>query len=469
MPTWFSELAPIVILLVVILFVVARLPKADLSADLGSIKTHSKEFVRRRAMNWLPAGLTYAFLYMGRYNLNVCTDKAIHALSYAEFSHISSIGKLVYGLSFLLNGPLTDKLGGRKTLLLSAGGAAAANVLMGVVMMKRGEGSIVSAMTILYALNMYFQSFGAVSIVKINAPWFHVKERGTFGGIFGILISLGLYFAYDWCNFIAKATDVRFAFFVPAAILVVFFAIDALLVRDTPGEAGYKDFDLGDGQVEGERLSLLAVIKRMAKSPAIITITLIEFCSGFLRTAIMDTYKPFADAIGRSGEFVRSHWGMLNCIAGILGGVIAGLISDRIFGSRRGPVAGLLYGVMIVGSILAYLFIASPVVGWIEVMMLLSVIGVHGMLSGTASMDFAGKKNTGIAVGVIDGFVYFGGAIGQYLLGRTVPDAKNDPVFAKDPAHWSGWALIMLPAAILGFALSLRVWNARPKSGASAH
>jgi OPA family glycerol-3-phosphate transporter-like MFS transporter len=49
-----------------------------------------------------------------------------------------------------------------------------------------------------YAANMYFQSFGAVSIVKVNASWFHLRERGTFGGIFGILISLGL--APKTCN-----------------------------------------------------------------------------------------------------------------------------------------------------------------------------------------------------------------------------------------------------------------------------
>ena len=50
----------------------------------------------------------------------------------------------------------------------------------------------------LYGLNMYFQSFGAIAVVKCNAPWFHVRERGVFGAIFGILISLGIYFAFDW-------------------------------------------------------------------------------------------------------------------------------------------------------------------------------------------------------------------------------------------------------------------------------
>ena len=35
-------------------------------------------------------------------------------------------------------------------------------------------------------------------------------ERGTFGGIFGILISLGLYFAFDWCALIAENAEISF-------------------------------------------------------------------------------------------------------------------------------------------------------------------------------------------------------------------------------------------------------------------
>ena len=44
----------------------------------------------------------------------------------------------------------------------------------------------------------------------------------------------------------------------------------------------------------------------------------------------------------------------------------------------------------------------DPVVGWLVVVMSLAVIGVHGMLSGTASADFGGRKNAGTAVGIID-------------------------------------------------------------------
>jgi len=32
---------------------------------------HGRWYMMRRFINWFPLGMTYAFLYMGRYNLNV--------------------------------------------------------------------------------------------------------------------------------------------------------------------------------------------------------------------------------------------------------------------------------------------------------------------------------------------------------------------------------------------------------------
>ena len=36
-----------------------------------------------------------------------------------------------------------------------------------------------------------------MAIVHVNASWFHVSERGRFGGMFGAMISMGLFFAFD--------------------------------------------------------------------------------------------------------------------------------------------------------------------------------------------------------------------------------------------------------------------------------
>ena len=105
-------------------------------------------------------------------------------------------------LSFLVNGPLVDKIGGKRGIIIAAVGASLANIVLGVltylVVMGQLKMKLVVAFSVVYALNMYFQSYGAVSIIKVKAYWFHVRERGVFGAIFGTLISFGVYFAFDW-------------------------------------------------------------------------------------------------------------------------------------------------------------------------------------------------------------------------------------------------------------------------------
>ena len=106
--------------------------------------------------------------------------------------------------------------------------------------------------------------------------------------------------------------------------------------------------------------------------------------------------------------------------------MFAGVISDRVFQSRRGPVSAVLYGGMTLGRRRDRSSCSdTPLLGWTVVFMSLCVIGVHGMLSGTASMDFGGKKNAGVAVGIIDGFVYPGTALQSLLLGRILPIGRR--------------------------------------------
>ncbi|XXF75820.1 MFS transporter [Myxococcaceae bacterium GXIMD 01537] len=463
LPPWLAQLLPILILLAAIALVLARIPKVELG--------HSEAFKRRRFFNWFPLGMTYAFLYMGRYNLNEATSALKGHTSNADFGTIFFWGTLTYGFAFLLNGPLTDRLGGRKTILISAGGSAVCNVLMGAVVYAvltqnwQPPGGLVVTLSALYALNMYFQSFGAVSIVKVNAAWFHVRERGLLGGVFGILISLGVYFAYDWSRFIAKAAPTYWVFFVPAIILAGFVVLDYFIIRDTPSHTGHPDFDTADASSgeTGAQMGPLDVFLKMIRNPAIITILLIEFCSGYMRNAIMQWYPKFAKATGLGDTFVASNWGMLLCVAGITGGMFAGVISDRVFDSRRGPVSAVLYAGMSLGAVASLFLLNHPMLGWTVIWMSLNVIGVHGMLSGTASMDFGGKKNAGLAVGIIDGAVYAGTAFQSLLLGYILPSGEA----AKVTANWSNWPIALVPLSFVGLALCTRVWNAKPQPKAA--
>ncbi len=463
MPAWFEKFLPILGLLAVIAFVLFRLPKVDVG--------HSDAFRRRRVLNWLPVGLLYAFLYMGRYNLTrakaVFEDMTNAAgetlMTNADFGMIFGVGTAVYGTAFVINGPLTDRIGGKKALLIGGAGAAIANLAMGLVAYLEIRTNLIVTLSLLYAVNMYFQSFGAVSIVKINAPWFHVRERGVFGAIFGILISLGVYFAFDIGGMIVKNFDLHWVFFVPSILLGTAWVVVLFLARNHPSGAGHPDFDTADDTEDGPALKTRQVFAKMLGNPIILTIAMIEFCSGFLRQAIMQWYPTFAKATGEADNFVNANWGMLLCCAGIMGGVFAGVISDRVFGSRRGPVAAVLYGAMLAGSALMVGLLGSPLLGGVVVLMSLCIIGVHGMLSGTASMDFGGRRNTGTAVGIIDGFVYAGTAVMALTYGTVLPEGSD----AADLDNWILWPVLMVPVALIGLVLARRVWHAAPKKVAA--
>ena len=605
---------------------------------------HSSAFRLRRFLNWFPMGLTYAFLYMGRYNLTVSKNALGDLMTKEDFGVIFGVGTVTYAFAFLINGPLTDKIGGKKALLIGALGSGIVNLIMGLYInsLVGGEtGGDTSGLrltfSILYALNMYFQSYGAVAIVKVNAHWFHVRERGGFSGIFGTMISSGIFFAFTvngWIlDFAAAGSSsvaaAKWVFFAPSVLLLCMFLVETFLLRDRPGLAGHQDFDTGDASSgeEGVEFKTIDVIKRIFTNPIIITVALIEFCTGVLRNGVMHWYPIYAKEIlalpsthlmrrgdptmmwtavgigvlvavvlfflaSRSsgkkkgwlyasggmcaiGPFIIGGWGGILFVAGVIGANVAGWVSDLFFQSRRAPTAGFLYlgcaiaaigifftmggvtrevgwssmkasegydvlqqgdEVLAVAGLTAIedwtdvargiachpascegdstwdlddcmckstakkpagadlqvsdgslpvkvmrggqevqlrlqdnkasmragdkrMIKAGPVLrinplllGIIVFFISLCVIGTHGLLSGTATMDFGGRKGAATAVGMIDGFVYLGTGLQSFALG-----------FLTSRVGWYTWPIFLFPFAVIGFLLLLRIWKVVPK------
>ncbi len=441
---------------------------------------HSAAFRRRRLFNWLPLGLTYAFLYMARYNLTVSKNALGDLMSKEAFGIIFAAGTITYAFSFLINGPLTDRIGGKRAMLIGAIGSAVMNVFLGIVvygiLVEHWALNLTVAFAVIYSLNMYFQSYGAVAIVKVNAAWFHVRERGIFGGIFGILISLGLYFAFDWSQAIVNFTEAMnpaspqywLVFFIPAAILLFWVLLDMLFLRDTPGQAGFTDFDTGDAS-SGEQdapFNLKEILLRIFTNRVLIIVGLIEFCTGVLRNGVMHWFPIFAKeqiaadpVTSEAWRFWLNNWGLMLMLAGASGGMLAGWMSDHLFGSRRAPVAGILYSVLLlaVAGMTVTLYGNPLLLGILVSAVSVTVIGTHGMLSGTATMDFGGRKAAATAVGLIDGLVYLGTGVQSLALGFITS------------WNWSYWPVFLIPFAIAGIAMTTLIWNAIPKGRGAAH
>jgi OPA family glycerol-3-phosphate transporter-like MFS transporter len=446
---------------------------------------HSRWFILRRFINWFPLGMTYAFLYMGRYNLNVAKNALGNLMSKNDFSLIFGIGTCTYALSFLLNAPLVDKIGGKKGIIIAALGAALANIALGVltylVLTNQLKVRLVVAFSIIYALNMYFQSYGAVSIIKVKAYWFHVRERGVFGAIFGTLISFGVYFAFDWGEAIVnmskaganasaylpslirtlfasknESLDATWAvFFIPAAIMIFWSVMDVWLIKDTPEEANFPHLDTADassGQMHIE-FTTLQLLQKVFTSPLMWVVAVVELTSGVFRNGIIQWYPIFAREIKQTGaEFYSEHWGLLLCFFGIFGGFAGGLVSDKFFQSRRGPPAALLCGLVLLMSVaMSVILFSSPqIVGAAGLVIVFCGIGITSLMSGTAATDFGGRKATATCSGIVDGFAYLGTGIESFCLGPLVTRS------------WQWWPIFLIPFAILGGVLAARIWNQLP-------
>jgi MFS transporter, OPA family, glycerol-3-phosphate transporter len=445
---------------------------------------HSRWFMVRRFINWFPLGMTYAFLYMGRYNLNVSKNALGDLMSKEDLGLIFAAGTVTYAVSLLINGPLVDKIGGKRGILIAALGSSVANVLLGVLtyfmVMGRLRFNHVAAFSFFYSVNMYFQSYGAVSIIKVKAYWFHVRERGVFGAIFGTLISIGVYFAFDWGQAIVNMTragatggwlsdllkavfasstnpvDATWAvFFIPSAILIVWVFLDWWLIKDTPEEADFPYFDTHDassGQMHIE-LSTLDLLKRVFASPLMLLIAVVGLTSGIFRNGITQWYFVFAAEVKQPGaEFFLQHWGLLLCIFGIIGGFAGGLVSDRWFQSRRGPPAAFLCALVILMTILmaAFLFASPLIVGFASVLIVMCAVGITSLMAGTAATDFGGRKATATCSGIVDGCTYLGSGIQSFSLGYLVT------------WNWHAWPVFLMPFALVGLLVAIKIWHDLP-------
>ena len=448
---------------------------------------HSKKFIWRRFLNWFPLGMTYAFMYMGRYNLNIAKNALGDAMTKEDFGFIGGVGFTVYALSLFFIGPFVDRVGGKKGILIGSIGSALMNLVMGGILYQFLHHSLpvslVTAFSVVYGLNMLFQSFGAVSTIKVKSYWFHVRERGTFGAIFGTLISLGVYFAFDWGEAIANAVKLNrgsepsalynflnsiyvldgrtipalwLIFFIPAIIMIVWAFIDVILLKDSPDQAGFDPLDTHDAShgESKERYTYSQIMKKIFSNKIIWTIGIIEFTSGILRNGVLQWYKVFAKDTGLGVLHITTNWGFWGCVTGVVGGFSAGWISDHLFQSRRAPAAGIMQAIMFIAILTMTFYVtqSAMVMGVASITVIMSVIGVHSIMSGTATADFGGKKASATATGVADAFSYAGSAVQSFALGILTTKS------------WTYWPLFLLPFTLIGLYFAIKMWSEIPEA-----
>lgn len=455
-------------------------------------------FRMRRVQNWLVLGLLYSFFYMTRYNFTAIMGDLARTFGWTNVQTgvFETVMPLVYGISVVVNGPLADRIGGKKAFLFGAAGVTVMNFLFGLLVLllqtpaevvmgadhklqvikpavfhfNISAGTVLALMAVTWALNGYFQSFGALSIVKVNAQWFHVRERGTFSGIFGVLIRFGLILAFSGVPIITAVLPLEYAFWVPGALVALFFVLNLLFMENSPSDAGFQGFDTGDEAQSDDKgpVSVLFVLKKVFASRITWTIAVASMMIGFVRRSTVDVWfsKYFSDVWLPHGvekaqyaPYQLAAWGI--ALLGIVGGFAFGITSDRVFQARRAPV--IVFGFL--GMAVSLIFFGfSDMLGlgpwlaalWLAVLSFF-VNGAHGMVGGAASMDFGGRKAAATAAGLFDGMQYLASSMVGVGMGALL-----------DHWGWSAWQWAPIPFALVGAGLMATLWHVTP-SARKAH
>jgi OPA family glycerol-3-phosphate transporter-like MFS transporter len=417
--------------------------------------THPPGFRARRGVNWMFVGLLYTSFYMCRYNLSIANSAISGEFGFnkAQMGKIITTALLAYACGQIINGLLTDRLGGKRAMLIGAAGTIIMNIVFGIASFW----GLLWLFVVIRGIDGYVQAFGAPGMVKINAAWFHHTERGRFAGIFGFMINLGrfgifklgpaLLAGFAFLGLIQiPPLHWRWLFWIPAGVALVVGIGMALVVKDTPIQAGFPSVNPEEdtGEVQAKVTDVLRII---TTNPVIWIVACAYACTGSVRQGIDQWFPRFMLEVHhvdyQSTQF--QFLGFLIPFVASLGSLISGYISDTVFKGRRAPVAAGLYFLETAIILTAAQFHTANAAIVFLVLISLTANATHSILGTAAAMDIGGAKMAGFASGVIDSFQYFGGSLAGIFLGALLDRS------------WGNYFYFMAPFGLIGGCLMLTI------------
>ena len=426
-------------------------------------------FRPRRGLNWFIIGLLYASFYMCRYNFRFATPGLVADYGFSTFqiTGMLSAWSIAYGAGQLINGLLTDRIGGKVAMLIGAAGTIIINLTFGFASFA----GTFTTFAAIWLMNGYFQSFGAPGMIKMNAAWFRRTERGTFAGIFGFMIQLGQFAINNLAPIILAGftvgawviakDDWHWLFRVPPIIVALAAILLAIFVKDTPEEAGHHGLieEAASGDISN-RASLRESFTTIFTHPLIWFYAAAYACTGAVRNSsdqLMILYFHDQLKLNLAEKPAAVLWTVnLMPLVAVLGSFSAGFVSDRFFKGHRSPVAMTLYfiecGVILTAAVVIAMGIVGPTpvgifVGCLFlVLVALTANSTHAIVGTAAPMDIGGRKMAGFASGVVDSFQYFGTALALPVTGWLI-----------DRYGWGVWYPIMASFGAIGGVSMLMV------------
>lgn len=409
--------------------------------------------------------LGYAFYYVTRLSLSVVKKPMLdeNVLNAEQLGIIGSVLLFTYAFGKFTNGFLADGSNIRKFMAWGLLASAVLNILFGLT-------TSFPLYVVIWGLNGWFLSMGAApSIVSLN-QWFTSKERGTRYGIWFVSHSIGEGLTFAVTATLVGSMGWRWGFYGPGVISVLAAFILFRTLRDRPETYGlpnivdYKnDHATNAVVVHPKTASLIKMQLEIFKYPVVWVLGLASALTYVSRYAVNNWGILYLQEIK---GYSLSEAGFVLSIApivGIVGAVLSGIISDKIFKASRN-IPTLIYGVLQITGLVLFFYVEGGL--WLDCVSIaifgFAVTGTVVFLGGLTAVDLCPRRITGAVMGFIGLFSYLGASAQDYLSGYLINKYKvveaGKTIYNFDIAiyFWVG-------AAVLSLLLALTVWNAKPR------
>lgn len=439
--------------------------------SISAINADRYPYWRNRIMYSMLAG--YAVFYFIRKNLSVANPyiREEFGIGKEEFGASLAFASIAYGISKFVSGLLVDNFSAR--YIMSAGLilSACISFLLGFTSESSSAFlglSITSFFALFWIINNIFQGMGQPPCSRLITQWFSAAEIGKQWGIWNMSHHIGAAFILSVGGYLIVYFETwRAVFFAPAAFAIIFGLFLFNRLRDKPEDVDLPPIEVYhqttlhhertqilDEIIEEEHRKETAVelfTRHVLTNKMVWLVSLVNLFIYIVRIGILDWAPSFLKE-SRGLSIMESALTTSTFeIAGIVGAIAAGWLSDTVFQGRRGRVS-VIFMLMLVFSVLAILYVPSNNAYLMSATLFAVGFFVHGpmLLVAVAAADFATKKAAATAVGLTGLFGYIGAFFANYGTGLIAE-------------RW-GWDYVIyfyLASALIGTALLLLTWNSR--------
>ncbi len=414
-----------------------------------------KQYKKFRVKLFISAYIGYAMYYVTRQNLNPIAHvfKQSTGMTDDQFGLMVSISLIAYGVGKFLSGMLADKSNIRVFLAFGLMASSVINLFFGYL-------HSFYLLVFFWTLNQAFQSMGFPPIARIFAYWFSPKERASKWTLWASAHTVGISIAAIIAAVILKLTNIvpwiQWQFvFVLSGIMGIATSIFILAnVTDTPECVGlppveeYKKVQQLVVKEKSDGDSYMTLLRKYVLTNKYIWILSIAFlCVYYVRYVTLSWAAIFLDSRELSKASIPLIF-TLNPLVGALGGIVAGILTDKVFNGKCSP-ANIIYFILLAGAAYGFYIFAGPnhiaLTCFFIAAIGFFVDGPQNLLNVQISF-LTTKESVAAACGFCGLFAYIGG----FMAGSGASFIKN---------HW-GWAGVFnscIVACIIGVLLVLSV------------